>query len=60
MQGLMTATSAVWITIFLVLSLTILVGVLWVLRVAVDWWLDIDYVKKIKEWISNEQSNSDR
>lgn len=45
------ATSAVWITIFLVISLVVLVGFLWVLRVALDWWLDIDYVKKIKEWI---------
>jgi hypothetical protein len=47
----MTAISAVWITIFLVLSLFILVSVLWLLRVALDWWLDIDYVKKIEDWI---------
>ena len=55
----MTAISSIWVCIFIVLSLFILVGCLWLLRVALDWWLDIDYVKKIKEWV-NEQSNTDR
>lgn len=41
----------IWILIFIVLSLFILVGCLWLLRVITEWWLDIDYVKKIKEWM---------
>ena len=40
----------IWLAIFAVLSLAILAGCLWLLRVAIDWWLDIDYIKKIKEW----------
>lgn len=51
MQGLMTIISSIWICIFVVISLLVLTGCLWLLRVALDWWLDIDYVKKIKEWI---------
>jgi hypothetical protein len=42
---------AIWLLIFTVLSLMILFGCLWLLRVAIEWWLDVDYVKKIKEWI---------
>lgn len=49
----------VWILIFFVLSLCILVGCLWLLRVIIDWWLDLDYVKKLKEFM-NEQNDSDR
>lgn len=40
----------IWICILIAVSLIILVGCLWLLRVAIDWWLDIDYVKKIKEF----------
>ena len=29
-----------------------LVGCLWVLRVAIDWWLDVDYVEVIKKWMN--------
>jgi len=35
------------LTIFQIL----LVGCLWVLRVVIDWWLDIDYVEKLKQFI---------
>lgn len=42
-----------WIMILAVISMAVLAGALWVLRVAVDWWLDIDYVKKIKEFIEH-------
>lgn len=35
----------------------VIVGLLWVLRVAIDWWLDIDYVVKIKEWIKKNERN---
>ena len=31
--------------------LVAIVGGLWILRMVIDWWLDIDYVEKIKEWI---------
>ena len=59
MQGLMTIISSTWVCIFTVVSLIVLAGCMWLLRVALDWWLDIDYVKKLKEWV-NEQSNIDR
>ncbi len=45
----------IWILIFIVLSLIILAGCLWLLRVALEWWLNIDYVKSIKEWIRNDK-----
>lgn len=32
-----------------------IVLMLWVLRVAIDWWLDIDYVEKINEWLKNKK-----
>ena len=51
----MRVISFVWWLIFLVLSLTILVGCLWILRVMIDWWLDIDYVRKMKEWLDNDK-----
>lgn len=43
----------IWICILIAVSLIILVGCLWLLRVAIDWWLDLDYVKKIKEFIGH-------
>lgn len=33
----------------------VIVGLLWVLRIAIDWWLDIDYVEKIKKWIKKHE-----
>ena len=33
----------------LIMFLIVITGGLWVLRVMVYWWLDIDYVQKIKE-----------
>ena len=41
----------IWFLIFVVLSLFILVGCLWLLRVITEWWLNIDYVKEIREWL---------
>ena len=53
-------TEFLWQVIFIVISLIILVGCLWLLRVVTEWWLSIDYVEKIMRWIKNEQSDSDR
>ena len=30
----------------------VIIGGAWVLRIAIDWWLGVDYVEKIKEWIN--------
>lgn len=32
-----------------------IVLMLWVLRVAIDWWLDIDYVEKLYEFIKRKK-----
>jgi hypothetical protein len=53
-------TDLLWQVIFIVISLIILAGCLWLLRVVTEWWLSIDYVEKIMRWIKNEQSDSDR
>lgn len=29
-----------------------LIFCLWLLRIAIDWWLDIDYVEKLKKWVN--------
>lgn len=40
--------------LLITMLLITVIGSLWVLRVAVDWWLEIDYVKetkrRIEEW----------
>ena len=36
------------------------IGFLWVLRVAIDWWLDVDYVEKAKEWIYGKGKENHR
>lgn len=40
----------VWVILLTIMQI-VEVGCLWLLRVVIDWWLDIDYVKKLKEWI---------
>ena len=45
----------VWVILLTIMQI-IEVGCLWLLRVVIDWWLDIDYVKKIKEWIGKGDS----
>lgn len=37
--------------------LIVIVGELWVLRVALDWWLSFDYVKEFYKWL-NKHSKS--
>lgn len=32
-----------------------LVGSLWVLRVVIDWWLDVDYVEVLKKWAKSSK-----
>ena len=39
--------------IFLLLMEIFIVGSLFVLRVMINWWLDIDYVEKFKQWAKN-------
>lgn len=34
----------------------VIIGELWVLRVAIEWWLDVDYVKRIEQWIMKKRS----
>lgn len=34
--------------------LIVIAGELWVLRVALDWWLNIDYVKEIRKWLNKD------
>lgn len=46
-----TIFNALLITILIFSLLIVDVGCLWVLRVAIDWWLDIDYVERIKQWM---------
>ena len=43
----------IWVTILQIVE----VGCLWVLRVMIDWWLDIDYVKKAEEWIKRKEKH---
>lgn len=44
------------VLVLLTCILIALVGSLWVLRVVVDWWLDVDYVKAIKELLLKNKS----
>ena len=43
-----------WYTLLCILLfcilLIVIVGTLWVLRVAVFWWFDVDYVEEVKKW----------
>lgn len=39
------------IILLLTCNMIVIVGSLWVLRVAIDWWLNIDYVEWIKKWL---------
>lgn len=39
--------SVLLLTVFEIVT----IGSLWVLRVAIDWWLDVDYVTVLKRWI---------
>ena len=39
--------------------LIVIVGTLWVLRVSVYWWLEVDYVEKIKQKCEEKTSRSD-
>lgn len=47
----MVVIESIWITTLFVASLIPLVGTLWVLRVAIDWWLEVDYVKAVRRWM---------
>lgn len=47
-----TLLSVVWMLIIQI----VIIGELWVLRVAIEWWLDIDYVRKIEEWLKKKIS----
>lgn len=38
--------SILLLTIFEIVT----IGSLWVLRVAINWWLDVDYVEVLKRW----------
>lgn len=40
----------IWYLIFTVLSLFILAACLWLLRITIQWWLDVDYIEMIKRW----------
>ena len=48
MRGMLEAVA--WVILLTIMQI-VEAGCLWVLRVVIDWWLDIDYVKKIKEWL---------
>lgn len=52
LEGLRTLLSVIWVLVIQIF----IIGELWVLRVAIDWWLDIDYVKRIEEWIRKKRS----
>ena len=52
LEGVRTLWSVVWILIIQI----VIIGELWVLRVAIEWWLDVDYVKRIEEWIRKKKS----
>ena len=52
LEGIRTLLSVVWILIIQIF----IIGELWVLRVAIEWWLDVDYVKRIEEWIRKKRS----
>ena len=47
-----TLLSVVWLLIIQIF----IIGELWVLRVAIEWWLDIDYARKIEEWLKKKIS----
>lgn len=50
-------------TLFLILLiafLVVLIGGLWVLRVAIFWWLEIDYVESIKRRLKHAKNNRAR
>ena len=50
-------------TLFLILLiafLVVLIGGLWVLRVAIFWWLEIDYVESIKRRLKHAKNNRTR
>lgn len=53
LNGLIELLKLMWILIIEI----VIIGLFWVLRVAIDWWLDIDYVVKIKEWIKKNERN---
>ena len=46
-----TLLSVVWLLIIQIF----IIGELWVLSVAIDWWLDVDYVKKVEQWIMKKK-----
>ena len=52
LEGIRTLLSVIWVLVIQI----VIIGELWVLRVAIDWWLDIDYVKRIEEWIRKKGS----
>lgn len=45
-----TLASVVWYTFMQI----VFVGSLWVLRVAICWWLDIDYVEKLRNFFQGK------
>lgn len=45
---------SIWCLIIFTALEIVFVGELWVLRVAIDWWLNIDYVEEIKKWLTRE------
>ena len=52
LEGVRTLWSVVWILAIQI----VIIGELWVLRVAIEWWLGMDYVKRIEEWIRKKRS----
>lgn len=42
------------ITILFICLSMVIVGGLWVLRVAIRWWLDVDYVEELKRWAKKQ------
>lgn len=53
--------SFLWYASLAILLLTCLLivvaGSLWVLRVVVNWWLDVDYVEEFRKWIKKKGLN---
>lgn len=47
---------ALCIILLVTCILIAIIGSLWVLRVAIDWWLDVDYVKAIKSLLVKNKS----
>lgn len=55
----MIAVRFLWNTLMiitlLIALLIVIIGGLWVLRIAVFWWLEIDYVEEAKKYLRREK-----